>query len=493
MVGRGRHSTRAWWPWLAVWTLVGLGIRLASLFGPHRSGRTPGGDAYYYHYAANLLVAGKGFVNPFVYYSSVAHHQVQTAAWPPLFVFVLAVPSLLGLKTFFATRVWCCIIGAGAVVVTGHAGREIGGRRVGLIAAFLVAVYPNLWMSDELGLSETLSPVLVALVLWAAYRFWKHPGPGPVVALAAAIGVATLARDELSLLALFIVVPLVLLASPLGWGRRVGLLALAGLIFVVIVGPWVGYNMSRFHDPVYVSSGFGVTLASANCAQLYQGPTEGYWSLECAVLAKDTFTPGADESVQASEAQAYAMRFIRHHENRLLPVELAKEGRAFGLFHPLEQIRLDSTVETRPYRWALVGLGMYYALAVLSVGGLVLLRRRRIPIFPLLAVVLDVVVSVALTFGQTRYRTSAEVALVLASAVQLEWVWGRLARGRVRKRPDPQSPDDGPAGGQDRPTRSEDDGPAGVLSGTDGPGFNASEGPAANLRDVAGRAVGTRK
>jgi hypothetical protein len=232
--------------------------------------------------------------------------------------------------------------------------------------------------------------------------------------------VATLSRDELSLLAVFLVVPMVLLAPSLGWGRRIGLLAVAGLTVLLLVGPWVGYNMSRFHDPVYVSSGFGVTLASANCAQLYQGPTEGYWSLECAVLAKDTFTPGADESVQGAEAQAYAMRFVRHHEHRLLPVELAREGRAFGLFHPLEQIRLDSTVETRPYRWALVGLGMYYAMVALSVGGLVLLRRRRIPVLPLLAVVLDVVVSVALTFGQTRYRTTAEVSLVMASAVQLE-------------------------------------------------------------------------
>jgi hypothetical protein len=194
------------------------------------------------------------------------------------------------------------------------------------------------------------------------------------------------------------------------------------------------------------------------------------------VLAKDTVTPGADESVQASEAQAYAMRFIRHHENRLLPVELAKEGRAFGLFHPLEQIRLDSTVETRPYRWALVGLGMYYALAVLSVGGLVLLRRRRIPIFPLLAVVLDVVVSVALTFGQTRYRTTAEVTLVLASSVLLEWAWGRLARGRGRYRADPRSPSDDPARRVDPPARADERSPTVVLSPTDGPGVQRSGG-----------------
>ena len=322
---------------------------------------------------------------------------------------------------------------------------------MGLIAAFLVAVYPNLWMSDELGLSEALSPVLVALVLWAAYRFWRRPGLWSVVALAASVGVATLARDELSLLAVFVVVPLVLTASALRWWRRIGLLAVAGLTMVVIVGPWVGYNLSRFDDPVFISSGFGVTLASSNCAELYRGPYEGYWSLECAVLAKDTFTPGADESVQGAEAQAYALRFIGHHRNRILPVEMAREGRAFALFHPLEQIRLDSTVETRPYRWALVGLGMYYALVVLSVGGLVILRRRRIPILPLVAVGLDVVVSVALTFGQTRYRSTFEVALVLAAAVQLEWVWarsgvGRLAADRGSRRPS----EDGQAVTRDR-------------------------------------------
>ena len=84
--------------------------------------------------------------------------------------------SVVGFKSFFAHRVWCCVIGAAAVTVCGVTGREMAGRRAGLIAAFLVAVYPNIWMSDELGLSETLTPLLVALVLLCAYRFWRQPG-----------------------------------------------------------------------------------------------------------------------------------------------------------------------------------------------------------------------------------------------------------------------------------------------------------------------------
>ena len=40
---------------------------------------------------------------------------------------------------------------------------------------------------------------------------------------------------------------------------------------LLVVGPWVGYNMSRFDDPVFISSGFGVTLASSNCATALPG------------------------------------------------------------------------------------------------------------------------------------------------------------------------------------------------------------------------------
>ena len=151
------------------------------------------------------------------------------------------------------------------------------------------------------------------------------------------------------------------------------------------------------------------------------------------------YNPRSDESVQGAEAQADAIRIIRPTRAGSCPVEMARLGRAFALFHPLEQIRLDSTVETRPYRWALVGLGMYYALVVLSIGGLVILRRRRVPVLPLVAIGLDVGVSVALTFGQTRYRSTFEIALVLAAAVQLDWVWGRI-RGRAGGQTDLTSP-----------------------------------------------------
>ena len=426
---RRRHSPPRWWPWLGLWTLLGLTIRLITVYSD--PDKVAGGDAYFYHYGANLLVSGHGFINPYLYIPHHAHHAVQSASFPPLFIFLVALPSALGLKTFLAERVWCCVLGAAAVVVCGYTGREIAGRRVGLIAAFLVAVYPNLWMTDELALSETIAPLLVAGVLWFTYRFWKRPTLPRAVWLGASLGVAMLGRDELTLLVVFIMVPLVLLAKALTWRRRAVTLALGLVTAALVVGPWVGYNLSRFDQPVFISSGLGVTLASADCATTFSGQYEGYWSMPCALhyAGEPSVDTHADESVEGAQLQHLALDYVRAHENRLVPVTLAKLGRAFGFFHPLQQIHLDSYVETRPYRWAVTGLVAYYVLLALSVGGTVLLRRRRIPSFPLWAVGLDVVCSVALTFGQTRYRTTFEVSLVLLAAVQLEWFWSRLRRG----------------------------------------------------------------
>ncbi|HET6963855.1 MAG TPA: glycosyltransferase family 39 protein [Acidimicrobiales bacterium] len=442
MTGGGAHAERrvwaqvpSWWRWLGLWTVVGLVIRIATVLGrPHR---TPGGDSAWYHGVANLLVDGRGFIDPFIYQDT--HRVVQSAQFPPGFMFVLAAASLVGLKSYFAHRIWCCVIGAAAITVSGLVGREIAGPRAGLIAAGVVAVYPNVWMSDEVAFSECISPLMVGLVLLTAYRFWKQPGYRRAAWLGLAVGLATLVRDELALLGLFIVVPLALTARGLAWRRRATALLLGGAVALGVIAPWVGYNMSRFKEPVFISAGLGITLASTNCAHVYSGSFEGYWDLNCSAAAP--VDPTADESVQSSQAQKYATHFIRTHESRLPVVVAARLGRAFGLYHPLQQITLDSNVETRPYHWALTGLGMYYVLVVLAAGGVVVLRRRRVPVFPLLAVGLTVAVSVALAFGDTRYRSTFEPVLAMLAAVLLDRAWTRW-RGPV---PDRAADGDHPA------------------------------------------------
>ncbi len=61
--------------------------------------------------------------------------------------------------------------------MTGLAGREVAGPRAGLIAAAIVAISPNFWFSDALLMSESMTVVVTAAVIYLAYRFLRRPTP----------------------------------------------------------------------------------------------------------------------------------------------------------------------------------------------------------------------------------------------------------------------------------------------------------------------------
>jgi hypothetical protein len=68
---------------------------------------------------------------------------------------------------------------------------------------------------------------------------------------------------------------------------------------------------------------------------------------------------------------------------------------------------------------------MYWVLLPLAVGGTVILVRRRIRVWPLLSTGVVVALSTALTYGQQRFRTAAEPAIVVLAAVTLVSIAGR--------------------------------------------------------------------
>src|SRR4051812_7665938 len=129
---------------LALITGVGFAIRVGDVWH-YRRNRLFGGDAFYYHAGANLLVHGKGFIEPILYAVGL---RAQSADHPPLYLLFLAVPSAIGLDTPLAHMLWSTLLGTGTIVVVGFLGRRVAGLRCGLLAAAFVAVYPNVWQYD---------------------------------------------------------------------------------------------------------------------------------------------------------------------------------------------------------------------------------------------------------------------------------------------------------------------------------------------------------
>ena len=425
---RGRVSWEGFGgvPLLLIIGLIGLAARVGYVFGWHHPAVVPG-DAFYYSHGANLFADGKGFPDPYIW--AKTHRLVPNAQHPPLYIIVLAIPSVLGLRSYLDHQLFTCLIGAGSVVLVGLAARRLVGPRAGVFAAVVAAGYPAFWMNDALVLSESLSIFLTTAVIIAAYRFVERRTWQRAALLGVLVGLAALTRAELLLLAVLVIVPLTLLPRAgwrTDWRRRVAALAVAGAGCVVVIAPWTAYNLSRFHHPEIISSGLGPTLFVANCPTTWSGPKKGFWDYDCIISAP---LPPGDASDQDIAYRKHALTFIDHHKSELPGEIVARVGRVWGFYRPMQQLQFD-TIETRELPASKAGLAVFYVLAACAIPGAVVLARRRVPLSPLLGPMITVTLAAAIFYGTTRFRAAAEPSLVLLATVALAALGDRALRGR---------------------------------------------------------------
>jgi 4-amino-4-deoxy-L-arabinose transferase-like glycosyltransferase len=413
------RDSRWFRPALASVVAGALALRVVYVFA-YRRHFDPQGDAYFYHAGANLLAEGKGFISPF--YVQLGLHRAA-AEHPPLYIIFLAIPSLLGMKSVLTHLLWSCVLGTGTVGLIGLLGRAVGGARLGIIAAVLAALYPNLWAPDGMLQAETLSMFAAAAALLLAYRYWRQPSGGRLVLVAVACAFGALARSELILLVPLLVVPLACVRRDRQWPMRLRWLGASVLAAAVVLAPWTIYNSIRFVHPVLLSAQFAPLLASANCNSTYYGPLQGYFDIQCAeaIDKKDHLTLKDDESQEDVVYQREAIAYIRAHLSRLPVVETVRLRRIVGLYRTGLYVRVDAFIEGRKPVWiSWAALYSFWALALLSIPGAFVLRRRKLAVYPLIAPMIVVFVTVVLTYASTRFRTTAEPAFVMLAAVAID-------------------------------------------------------------------------
>lgn len=428
---------RRWSLWLGLICSAALAIRVAYVFLAHNPIHVAG-DAYQYHYGANALIDGRGLVNAFSLRTSGLVRQ--TALHPPLYTMALAVPSAIGWRSALDHQLWSCLLGTITVALVGLVGRRLAGPPTGLMAAGIAAIYPNLWRFDGQLEVETLSLVTAALALLCAYRLWRRPSLPAAVLLGLACALAALTRGEGLLYLPLLALPTALAIRRLRLGQRAALVFVAFLAAAATLAPWVGFNLGRFDQPVLGTGNFGVTLAAANCGPTYSGPGIGYWSPGC--LEKDAPPPG-DESDDSRYYSRAALGYVGSHLASLPAVVAARVGRAFDLYHPVSQLRLEAYAEGGDLGASEAGLVMYYLLLAASVAGAVMLKRRGLMQLPLLGLMATGLVTTSVSYGITRYRISAELALVLLGAVGVEGLstWLRSGGADWRAAPTSVPPD----------------------------------------------------
>ncbi len=422
---------------LGLVTLAALTIRVVYVL-TLRDHLSFAGDSALYHETAQLLAQGRGFIYPeTVGGIRVLTHTgqvVQQADHPPLYIVFLAVPALFGMTSVLTQLLWSCALGAGTVLVVGYLGRDVVNARVGVVAAVLAAVYPNMWIPDGSLQAETAAIFTTALTLLLAYRYLKRPSLWRLVGVGAAAGAAALARSELLLLVPFVVLPLALLTRPEPVRRQLLWFGAAALATLLVTGPWVGYNLARFRHPVFLSDQYQALLASANCDATYYGSMIGYFSIPCAAQAAAKYHPAGDQSQVALAYQKGAIHYVEGHLVRVPVVVAARLGRTLEVFRPSQGLALRELLDNVERPVATAALYAYYLLALLSVAGAILLHRRRLTVFPLIAPIVIVLLTVAVTYSNTRFRAPAEVSLVLLAAVSVDAIGVALTQRRARDR-----------------------------------------------------------
>lgn len=393
--------------WLLGIVAVGVALRLVHVLAIAPS-TAIFSDGFFFHWVGKAVADGHGYVNPAELFFK--GNSVPTATHPPLYTLVIAAATKLGITGDEAQRSLGCIFGAGTIAVIGLLGRRVAGPRAGLVAAAIAACYPLLIAADGALMSETLYSLLIGLALIAAYRVRDDPGWRRAAVLGVVIGLAALTRAEGLLL-------LPLLALPAAW-RRWRLLGAVVLATVVVVAPWTVRNWTTFDRPVLISTNDGVTLAGSNCAATYHGRDLGSFDTGCIGPARFP----ANEARQAAQYRSDATSYAGDHLGRVPVVIGARILRVWGLYQPT---RLAYDAQNRRLAVQEAGVLFSYALIPFAVFGAVMLRRRGEPLFVLLAPVLLVTITCALTYGGLRLRQAAEVPLVVLAAIGMVAAWER--------------------------------------------------------------------
>jgi 4-amino-4-deoxy-L-arabinose transferase-like glycosyltransferase len=388
---------------------------------------------------ARLLVRGYWLVDP-VRATSGTHLLVPTAAHPPLPTVLLAVADLVDATGPTAHMVFLAVLFVASVILAGITVRDLVGERAGLLAALVMATFPLLWVNPATVGPETAVIAVTTLLLFATVRFWTSPRLAHAALVGLALGLCALTRTDLVALLVLVGIPLTLLVRRSSWPAKLQGLALMSVVFVLVVGPWVGRNLSLFGHSVVLSQDYGVAVAGANCATTYSGSLEGWWSQGCASvpIAGPRRTV---ESVQTDDQVRAARTYASHHQGAAVTAAAARLGRMWDVYRPGQTARLEA-VTGRPVWVSDAGRWYLYVLVPVALVGAVVLRRRRLLLFPFVSVIVLSCLTAVLAFGDARFAVDADVALALLAGVGLDagiaatarW-WtpgpGRHSAGRV--------------------------------------------------------------
>jgi 4-amino-4-deoxy-L-arabinose transferase-like glycosyltransferase len=321
------------------------------------------------------------------------------------------------------------VIGALTILLVFMLARRVFDVRTGLIAAALVAFYPNLITITATLQLETffIALSLLAVLVLVPAAAGDDTRVVRLVAGGALTGAVALVRPTIALLIVAFLVTRWIARTP--WRKLVRDFALVAISMIAIIVPWTIRNAVALHAFVPVSTGIGPAL----CMSRNQEATGG---LDTAILVRQCSPP--DQKIAPgtgdTETNSYATRHAVH----------------WVVAHPLEEVKFWWWRMDLAYRHDTSGLDQYeglmghrarrladavsddvsfvvLGLALIGAAIVVTGRRPARGLF-LVATTLAFAIVPAILFGDPRYRVPAEPFFAILAAVPLAFCFAAVTR-----------------------------------------------------------------
>ncbi len=392
-------------------------------------------DPVLYLILSDNLAAGHG------YSYGPAADQGTTAYYPPGYPLALAaVVWLVKLAPFdvttFDVAVWLNVaLSVATIGLVFVLGRRLAGDKVGLVAAGIWALWPNLIFHSGIVLTETLFLFLLVLLLIVVLgdpAAARAPGKARLVTIGVIFGLSLLVRPVSAVIA-----PVFLV---LWWGAGVKAamwrLALVGVAVVAVLVPWSIRSSVAMDEPVALSLNMGDNL----CMGHNPGATGGFVDLGAHCYAAEGLQRPEAETRRQSENIDRAVTYITEHPGETLERTPSKLRYTLGSDHD----GLDAAEDygERPIvsasahdALARVADAFYILVGVAALAGGVILLRRPDParrgLFLVVAGAVQLVSPLA-TFGDPRFKMPIYPTLAVCAAVAVTALWDRRDHGPAR-------------------------------------------------------------
>jgi hypothetical protein len=399
---------------------VAIALRLAYVLATR--GHPLAGDEIEYDIEGRFAAAGRFLWTTTPY--GIAH--ATTWKTPGYSAWVGALYALMGRSPDRVLAVQAIVLPPLGITAAWALGRSLFAPVVGVVAALVLAVYPNAWQFDVRLYSEALA------------------GPLTILALLLVLGAARVSIRRAALAGLLIGLLLLvrpsslLLLAPLAvtwWalcGARTGTVRIAITLAAVAlaVAPWVIRNYSldsRHFVPLSMQSAGAYGVFNDDAARDGAHP----WAWRPAPTRdRDLYAVRRSDGELYEAANARVRDYISAHPSSL-PKAFFYNGitRLWDLRPPgdvLYEVRFTGRTKTV----AAIGLAMYWPLLALALVGLGLAWRRGRRRLVLAVAALALAASVVYTGdGTTRYRAPLEpLIVVLAASAAAPWAGPRARR-----------------------------------------------------------------